>query len=63
VSKNNLAAGVPPSGKFGASAAWYRLTLLTYNSLTVLRHRALPERFKRNEWGWACLHRSLSELT
>lgn len=45
VTKNDLAAGVPPSGKFGASAAWYRLTLLTYNVLTVLRHRALPPRF------------------
>jgi hypothetical protein len=45
VTKNELAAGVPPSGKFGANAAWYRLTLLTYNVLTVLRRRALPERF------------------
>jgi hypothetical protein len=40
VSKNDLAAGVPPSGKFGANAAWYRLTLLTYNVLTVLRRLA-----------------------
>lgn len=46
VSKNDLAAGVPPSGKFGANAAWYRLTLLTYNVLTVLRRLALPERFR-----------------
>lgn len=46
VTKNDLAAGLPPSGKFGANAAWYRLTLLTYNVLTVLRHRALPERFR-----------------
>jgi hypothetical protein len=46
VSKNDLAAGVPPSGKFGANAAWYRLTLLTYNVLTVLRHLGLPERFR-----------------
>lgn len=45
VTKNDLAAGVPPSGKFGANAAWYRLNLLTYNVLTVLRHRALPARF------------------
>jgi len=46
VSKNDLAAAVPPSGKFGANAAWYRLTLLTYNVLTVLRRCALPERFR-----------------
>lgn len=45
VTKNDLAAGLLPSGKFGANAAWYRLTLLTYNVLTVLRRRALPERF------------------
>jgi len=45
VTKNELAAGGLPSGKFGANAAWYRLTLLTYNVLTVLRRRALPERF------------------
>jgi hypothetical protein len=46
VSKNDLAAGLPPSGKFGANAAWYRLTLLTYNVLTVLRRHALPARFR-----------------
>ena len=46
VSKNDLAARLPPSGKFGANAAWYRLTLLTYNVLTVLRRLALPERFR-----------------
>jgi hypothetical protein len=46
VSKNDLAAGLPPSGKFGANAAWYRLSLLTYNVLTVLRRLALPERFR-----------------
>ncbi len=46
VSKNDLAARLPPSGKFGANAAWYRLTLLTYNVLTVLRRLALPDRFR-----------------
>ena len=45
VTKNELAAGLPPSGKFGANAAWYRLALLTYNLCTVLRRRALPARF------------------
>jgi hypothetical protein len=45
VTKNELAAGLPPSGRFGANAAWYRLALLTYNICTVLRRRALPARF------------------
>lgn len=36
----------PPSGKFGAIAAWYWINLLTYNLLTVLRRHALPERFQ-----------------
>jgi hypothetical protein len=44
ITKNDLAGGSPPSGKFGANAAWYRLTLLTYNLLTLLRRVALPER-------------------
>ena len=47
VTKNDLAAGLPPSGKFGANAAWYRINLLTYNLLTVLRRQALPERFRQ----------------
>ncbi|HSB68373.1 MAG TPA: hypothetical protein VLT62_03420 [Candidatus Methylomirabilis sp.] len=45
VTKNELAAGLPPSGQFGANAAWYRVALLTYNVCTVLRRRALPARF------------------
>lgn len=47
VTKNDLAAGIPPSGKFGVNAAWYRINLLTYNLLTLLRRYALPERFRR----------------
>jgi len=47
VTKNELAGGVLPSGKFGTNAAWYRLTLLTYNVLTVLRRHALPARFRQ----------------
>jgi DDE family transposase len=46
VTKNELAARLPPSGKFGANAAWYRVALLTYNVCTVLRRRALPPRFR-----------------
>ena len=35
-----------PSGPFGANAAWYRLSLLAYNVLTVLKRHALPERLR-----------------
>lgn len=42
VSKNELGAAVPPSGKFGANAAWYRLCLLTLNVLTAMKLHALP---------------------
>jgi len=42
VTKNELGAGVPPSGKFGANAAWYRLSLLTLNVLTAMKLHALP---------------------
>ena len=47
VTKNDLGARLPPSGRFGANAAWYRLSMLTYNVLTTLRRVALPERLKR----------------
>jgi hypothetical protein len=42
VSKNELAAKVPPCGRFGANAAWFRLSLLTYNVLSALKSLALP---------------------
>ena len=42
VTKNELAAAVPPCGRFGANAAWYRLSLLTYNVLSALKSLALP---------------------
>jgi hypothetical protein len=29
VTENELGAAVPPCGRFGANAAWYRLSLLT----------------------------------
>ena len=37
VLKNELAAAALPSGKFGANAAWFRLSVLTYNLLTALK--------------------------
>ena len=42
VTKNELAAAVPPCGRFGANAAWYRLSLLTYNVLSAMKSVGLP---------------------
>lgn len=42
VTKNEIGASVPPCGRFGANAAWYRLSLLTYNVLSALKSIALP---------------------
>lgn len=46
VTKNDLGARMPPSGRFGVNAAWYRLNLITYNVLTVLKREALPQRLR-----------------
>jgi len=45
VTKNELGAAVPPCGRFGANAAWYRLSLLTYNVLSAMKSLALPAEF------------------
>jgi hypothetical protein len=42
ITKNELGAAVPPCGRFGANAAWYRLSLLTSNVLSALKSLALP---------------------
>ncbi|MFQ5891070.1 MAG: IS1380 family transposase [Gemmatimonadota bacterium] len=44
--KDELGAGVLPSQRFGANAAWFRLNAIAYNLLTLLKRRALPERFR-----------------
>ena len=44
--KDELGAGVLPSQRFGANAAWFRINALTFNVLTVLKRRALPERYR-----------------
>jgi hypothetical protein len=44
--KDELGAGVMPCQLFGANAAWFRVNVLTYNLLTVLKRQALPERFR-----------------
>lgn len=46
VMKDELGAGVMPSGRFGVNAAWFRINALTFNLLTVLKRRALPERYR-----------------
>lgn len=45
VLKNGLSAGSFPSGKFGANAAWFRLNVLLYNLLSLLKREALPGEF------------------
>lgn len=42
VMKNELGAGVLPCGRFGANAAWFRVSTLTYNVLSALKNIALP---------------------
>lgn len=44
VLKNELAAGVMPCGRFQANAAWFRLNILAYNILSMLKSLGLPQR-------------------
>jgi hypothetical protein len=46
VVKDELGAGVYPSGKFGANAAWLRLQVLTANVLVLLKATALDEEYR-----------------
>ena len=47
VMKDELGAGVLPSTRFGANAAWFRINALAFSVLTVLKRRALPDRFRQ----------------
>jgi hypothetical protein len=44
--KDELGAGVLPSQRFGANAAWFRINAITYNVLTLLKRTALPPRLR-----------------
>jgi hypothetical protein len=47
VLKDELAAGVYPSGKFGADAAWLRIQVLTANLLTLMKATALDAEYRK----------------
>ncbi len=46
VLKDELAAGVYPSARFGANAAWLRLQVLTHNLLELLKAAALDPQYR-----------------
>ena len=46
VLKDELGAGVYPSGKFGANAAWLRLQVLTHNLLELFKAAGLDKEYR-----------------
>lgn len=58
VLKNDLAAGVLPSNRFGANAAWLRLAVLRHNVLTALKRAGAAAgsacRPPQAQYAWTC---------
>ena len=52
VLKSDLAAGMMPSGRFGANAAWLWLAALALNAMALLRRAAYGQ-----EWRWVRMKR------
>ena len=52
VLKSDLAAGMMPSGRFGANAAWLWLSALALNAMALVRRAACG-----HEWRWARMKR------
>ena len=50
--KSDLAAGMMPSGRFGANAAWLWLSALALNAMALVRRAAYG-----HEWRWARMKR------
>jgi hypothetical protein len=47
VVKNDLGGGVMPCGRFFSNAAWWRLNCITYNIISVMKQKALPDAWAR----------------
>lgn len=54
--KNGLAAGRMPSGKFGANALWFRVALIAYNVISLIRALALGEDLQKAQLKRLRLH-------
>ena len=52
VLKSDLAAGMMPSGRFGANAAWLWLSALALNAMALVRRAACG-----HEWRWVRMKR------
>lgn len=46
ITKDELGAGVLPSCKFGANAAWYRLVVVTHDVLVLMKRLTLADEFR-----------------